>query len=62
MNVDSMDAHPAFVNIIKQLSPDECRMLEYLRRDNRMPMLKIRQKVDEKNGEFDRSPFFSNIC
>ena len=28
MNADSTDDHPAFVNIIKQLSPDEGKMIK----------------------------------
>ena len=29
MHADSIDAHPAFVDIIKQLSPDEGKMIKY---------------------------------
>ena len=40
MNSDDNDAHPAFVNIIKQLSPDESKILDYLYSDNMQPMIK----------------------
>ena len=30
LNIDSIDEHPAFIEIIKQLSSDECKMIKYL--------------------------------
>lgn len=62
MNADSTDSHPSFVEIIKQITPDECRMLKYLHSDSRMPIVKYRYKVDENGGEADLTPYFSDIC
>lgn len=62
MNADSIDAHPAFVDIIKQLSPDEGKMIKYLYQDNKQPMIKIRVKLDNGAGESDILPYFSDIC
>lgn len=61
MNADSIDEHPAFVNIIKQLSSDESKIIKYLYHDDRQPMIKIRIKVDESAGERDLLPYFSDI-
>lgn len=61
MNAENRDEHPAFVEIIKQLSSDECKMLKYLSRDPKMAMLKYRMKVDS-GGEVDILPYYSNIC
>lgn len=62
MNSDSIDEHPAFVNIIQQLCSDECKMIKYMYNHTIMPMLKIRIKVDENGGEKDLLPYFSDIC
>lgn len=62
MNSDSIDEHPAFVDIIKQLSPDECKVIKYMQKHTMMPMLKIRIKVGENGGEQDIAPYFSDIC
>ena len=61
MNADSTDAHPAFVNIIKQLSPDEGKMIKYLYQDDKQPMIKIRIKLADNAGESDLLPYFSDI-
>lgn len=61
MNSEVCDEHPAFVEIIKQLCSDECKMLKYLFSDPKMPMLKIRIKLDD-DGEVDITPYFSDIC
>lgn len=62
MNSDSIDEHPAFVDIIKQLSSDECKMIRYLYKNDKMPMIKIRIKVNGNDGENDLLPYFSDIC
>lgn len=62
MNSEVVDEHPAFVEIIKQLSSDECKMLKYLYEDNIMPMMKMRIKLGEGKGEIDATPYFSDIC
>ncbi len=65
MNSDIVDEHPAFVEIIKQLSSDECKMIKYLYEISSLPkqyvpMLKIRQEVNNKGA--DLMPYFSDIC
>ncbi|USF29798.1 DUF4393 domain-containing protein [Clostridium sp. MD294] len=65
MNSDVVDEHPAFVEIIKQLSSDECKMIKYLHEISSIPrqyvpMLKIRQKIND--GGVDLMPYFSDIC
>lgn len=63
MNKDIIDAHPAFVDIIKQLSPDESKMMAYLYRLNKkMPMIKTQIVVDDAGGVADITPYFSDIC
>lgn len=62
MNSDSNDEHPAFVEIIKQLSSDECRMLSVVRNKDKWPLIRIRVKYRSKRGEFDIAPYFCNIC
>ncbi len=57
MNADSIDEHPAFVNIIKQLSSDESKIIKHLYQDNTQPMIKIKIKL----GESDLLPYFSDI-
>ena len=57
--------HPAFVEIIKQMSSDECKMIKYLHESpsipkQYIPMLKIRQQIN--NGGVDLMPYFSDIC
>ena len=62
MNSDSIDEHPSFIEIIKQLSSDECKMIKYLRNHPTMPMIKIRAIVPDGDGEYDIAPYFSDIC
>lgn len=62
MNGDVIDEHPAFVEIIKQLSSDECKMLKQLYEDNTLPMIKLRMRLNESQGEIDVKPYFSDIC
>lgn len=62
MNEDCVDEHPAFVEIIKQLSPDECKMLKYLYDKQVMPMLKMRIRFGDNPGEMDITPYMSDIC
>lgn len=61
MNSACIDEHPSFVEIIKQLSSDECKMLQALRRDDHRPMLKVRLLAGD-GGEIDIVPYFSDIC
>lgn len=61
MNSETFDEHPAFVEIIKQICPDECKILKYLLYDPIMPMLKVRKELNI-GGEVDVTPYFSDIC
>jgi len=61
MNKECYDEHPAFVEIIKQLCTDECKMLQYLHEDPKMPMLKSRIELGT-SGRIDATPYFSDIC
>ena len=61
MNSETYDEHPAFVEIIKQLCSDECKMMKYLYADPKMPILKMRMKLDT-DGEIDVTSYFSDIC
>lgn len=60
MNSDEIDEHPAFVELIKQLSSDECRILKYIQLHDKMPMLKERLKLPQ-GGELDVFPYFSDV-
>ena len=61
MNNETYDEHPAFVEMIKQLCADECKMLKYLHADPKMPMVKVCVQLDA-GGEIDVMPYFSDIC
>lgn len=61
MNAESYDEHPAFVEIIKQLSSDECKMLKQLRKEKIFPMIKQRLSLPDGGG-MDITPYFSDIC
>lgn len=62
MNSDTEDEHPSFVEVIKQLTSDECKMLKYLYKNSPLPMIKLRIKLENDMGEIDAVPYFSNIC
>ena len=48
------DVHPAFVEIIKQLSPDEARILNYLYEQNRPhPIITLRIENPKEQGGID---------
>jgi len=51
MNVDKKsDVHPAFVDIIKQLAPDEAKLLRSFSYQHVIPLVKIRQKSLDGKG------------
>ena len=60
-------AHPAFVEIIKQLSPDEAKMLGYLAQaiphDPRpsMPLVNVRAE-STRSGEYTYETIAKNLC
>lgn len=52
MNLDkSDDAHAAFVDIIKNLSPDEAKILKFLHTKKPQPLIDIYRKSKENEGE-----------
>ncbi|MEE8204239.1 MAG: DUF4393 domain-containing protein, partial [Alphaproteobacteria bacterium] len=44
------NAHPAFVQTIKQLTPDEARILRYMARSGNLPMIDLHRKIEGKSG------------
>lgn len=56
-------AHPAFGEIIKQLSPDEARILKYLAKNNlkSVPMLEVRRIEQDKKGYTDLVRNFTHL-
>lgn len=51
MNSDKKsDVHPAFVDIIKQLAPDEAKLLRHLSHQSVIPLVEIRKKSADGNG------------
>lgn len=43
-------AHPAFVQIIQQLTPDEARLLRLLKQDRAFPLINIRNNRKDDSG------------
>ena len=52
--------HPAFVEIIKQLSPDEAKILRYMSSNTIIPTITLRC-VNEKEEGYDVVKNFSNV-
>lgn len=51
MNADKADnAHPSFVDIIKNMNMYEARIIQYLAKNNALPMIHIRQIFSKRNG------------
>ena len=51
MNADKKsDVHPAFVDIIKQLAPDEAKLLRFFSYQHVIPLVEIRQKSSDGKG------------
>jgi len=44
-------AHPSFVEIIKQMSPDEARIIKHLGHNNYLPLINLHRTVPEGEGE-----------
>jgi len=50
MNADKADnAHPSFVDIIKNMNMYEARIIQYLAKNNALPMIHIRQIFSKRN-------------
>lgn len=51
MNIDKKDdVHPAYVDIIKQLAPDEAKLLKYFCSQNVIPAVEVQLKSPDGNG------------
>lgn len=52
MNIDvASNAHPSFVEIIKQISPDEAKIIKYLGHNNYLPLINLHRTVPNGDGE-----------
>lgn len=51
MNADTKgDVHPAFVDIIKQLAPDEAKLLRYFSEQKAIPAVEVRERSENGTG------------
>ena len=51
MNIDKKgEVHPAFVDIIKQLAPDEAKLLKYFSSQEVIPAIETQLKSEDRNG------------
>lgn len=55
------DVHPSYVEIIKQLCPDEAKILRYLAQKVAIPLLGLRYTEPSKRGGFEIVKHFSNV-
>lgn len=44
-------AHPSFVEVVKQISPDEAKIIKYLGTNNYIPLINLHRTVPSGNGE-----------
>ena len=62
MNMDYVAiVHPSFVDIIRQLTPDEAKLLNLLKADGKHAVVDIRQQLPDDGGEVDIIKDFSHI-
>ncbi|MDQ2194752.1 DUF4393 domain-containing protein [Vibrio anguillarum] len=54
-------AHPSFVEIIKQLSPDEAKLLTYFKTSNAAPIINIKNNRKDKSGGRLEYRYFTNL-
>lgn len=52
-------AHPSFVEIIKQMTPDEARLMKYFSTEELLPLISIRAELVEGSGGRDIAPNLS---
>ena len=58
----SNSAHPSFVEILKQLTPDEAKILKYFTHQIPFPILRIRrEQTGAQRGGTDLYPYFSTL-
>lgn len=53
------NAHPAFVEMIKQMSPDEAKIVQYLQKNNNIGYVSLR--ADHKNDEGYVTPVLKDV-
>ncbi len=56
------EAHPAFVEIIRQLTPDEARIVKYIFERMYLPIITVRVQLPKKGGGFDYYSDFSDVA
>ena len=56
------EAHPAFVDIIRQLTPDEAKILKYIFERMYLPIITVRATLPKKHGGFDYYSDFSDVA
>ncbi len=56
------EAHPAFVEIIRQLTPDEARILKFIFERMYLPIITVRVSIPERGGGFDFFKDFSDVA
>lgn len=56
------EAHPAFVEIIRQLTPDEAKILKYIFERMYLPVITVRVSIPERGGGFDYYNDFSDVA
>lgn len=63
MNIDTkVCVHPAFVEIIKQLCPDETKLLKYLSRHSQQPIIDIKLNLANRQGYITKLQNFTTIA
>lgn len=62
MNIDTKwNVHPSFVDIIRQLTPDEAKLLKYLSSHPEQPMIDVRHHLANDGGYIEVIRGFTNI-
>jgi hypothetical protein len=56
------EAHPAFVDIIRQLTPDEAKILKYIFEKMYLPIITVRANIPKTKGGFDYFADFSDVA
>ena len=56
------EAHPAFVEIIRQLTPDEARIVKYIFERMYLPIITVRVNLPKRDGGFDYYSDFSDVA
>jgi len=57
----ALKAHPGFVEMIKQMTPDEADLMSFFARNTNFPLINVRAKLKNGIGGFDRLRHFSHL-